>query len=45
MEKFPKTNKPRLIYDFTLDHTSGWGGGVSSTMIMIGNFRVMQVLI
>ena len=26
MEKFPKTKKTRLVADFTLDHTGGWGG-------------------
>ena len=43
MENLPKTKKPRLVADFTLDHTGGWGG-VSSTMIMIGNFRVIKGL-
>ena len=27
MENLPKTKKPRLVADFTLDHTGGWGGG------------------
>ena len=44
MEILPKTKKSRLISDFYLDHTGGWGGGVSSTMIMIGNFRVIKGL-
>ena len=26
MEDFPKTKKPRLVADFVLDHTGGWGG-------------------
>ena len=25
MEKFPKTKKSRLVADFSLDHTGGWG--------------------
>ena len=25
MENLPKTNKLRLIADFSLDHTGGWG--------------------
>ena len=24
----PKTKKPRLIADFVLDHTGGWGGRI-----------------
>ena len=40
MENLPKTKKPRLVVDFNLDHIGGWGGGVSSTMI-IGNFIVI----
>ena len=27
MEYLPKTKKPRLIADFSLDHTGGLGGG------------------
>ena len=27
MENLLKTKKPRLVADFTLDHTGGWGGG------------------
>ena len=27
MEDLHKTKKPRLVADFTLDHTRGWGGG------------------
>ena len=27
MDNFPKTKKPRLVADFTLDHTGGWEGG------------------
>ena len=27
MENSPKTKKSRLVGDFTLDHTGGWGGG------------------
>ena len=26
MENLPKTKKPRLVADFTLGHTGGWGG-------------------
>ena len=26
MENLPKTKKPRLVADFTLDRTGGWGG-------------------
>ena len=41
----PKTKKLRLIADFSLGSTGGWGGGgVSSTMIMIGNFSVIKGL-
>ena len=40
---FALDKKTRLIADFSLDHTIGWGG-VSITMIMIGNFRVIKVL-
>ena len=36
MEITPKTKK-RLIADLSLDHTGGCGG-VSNTMIIIGNF-------
>ena len=43
MEITPKTKK-RLIADLSLDHTGGWGGGVSNTMIMIGNFRNIKGL-
>ena len=28
MENLPKTKKPRLVADFTLDHTGGWGGRI-----------------
>ena len=27
MENLPRAEKPRLVADFTLDHTGGWGGG------------------
>ena len=27
MVNFPKTKKTRLVADFSLDHTDGWGGG------------------
>ena len=26
MENLPQTKKPRLVADFSLDHTGGWGG-------------------
>ena len=26
MENLPYTKKSRLVADFTLDHTGGWGG-------------------
>ena len=29
MEHFPKTKKPRLVADFTIDHTGGWGGRIN----------------
>ena len=38
-----KTKKIRLGADFSLDHTGDWGG-VSNTMIMIGNFRNIKGL-
>ena len=44
MEHLLKTKKTRLIADFALDHTSGWRGGISNTMIMIGNFKVIKGL-
>ena len=28
MKILPKTKKPRLIADFSLDHTGGWGGRI-----------------
>ena len=28
MEDLLKTKKPRLVADFTLDHTGGWGGRI-----------------
>ena len=28
MENSPKTKKTRLVADFTLDNTGGWGGGI-----------------
>ena len=37
--------KKILISDFSVGSTGGWGGGVSNTMIMIGNFRVIKGLI
>ena len=44
MEYLPKIiKKPRLIADLSFDNTSGWGG-VSSTMIMIGNVIVIKRL-
>ena len=43
MEITPKTKKG-LTADFNLNHTGGWGGGVSNTMIMIGNFRNIKGL-
>ena len=43
MENLFKTKKPRLVADFTLDHTGVWGGGVSSKM-MIGDFIVTKGL-
>ena len=39
----PKTTKIRLGADFSLDHNGGWGG-VSNTIIMIGNFRNIKGL-
>ena len=42
MEKFPNTKNPRLVADFTLDHTGGLGG--VSSKIMIGNFMVIKGL-
>ena len=44
MEITPKTKKIRLGADFSLEHTGGWGGGVSNTMIMIGHFRNIKGL-
>ena len=41
MEILPKTKKPTLVAEFTLDHTGGWGGGVSSK-IVIENFMVIK---
>ena len=28
MENLPQTKKPRLVADFCLDHTGGWGGRI-----------------
>ena len=28
MENLPRTKKSRLVADFTLDHTGGWGGHI-----------------
>ena len=28
MENLRKTKKPRLVADFTQDHTGGWGGHI-----------------
>ena len=28
MENLPKTKKLRVVADFTLDHTGGWGGRI-----------------
>ena len=28
MENLPYTKKQRLVADFTLDHTGGWGGRI-----------------
>ena len=42
MENLPRTKKSRLVADFTLDHTGGWGG-VSSRMV-IGNLMVIKGL-
>ena len=44
MDDFPKTEKPRLVTDFTLDHTGGWGRDLSRIMIMIENFRIIKGL-
>ena len=44
MEITPKTKKIRLGADFSLDHTGGWGGGVSNTTTMIENFRNIKGL-
>ena len=41
MENLPKTKKI-LIADSSLGNTGGLGGGVSNTMMMIGNFRVIK---
>ena len=30
MENLPKTKKPRLVADFTINNTGGWGGGIST---------------
>ena len=27
MDNLPQTKKPRLVADFSLDHTGGWRGG------------------
>ena len=43
MENLHKTKKPRIIAGFSLDHTGGWGGGVSSKII-IENFMVIKVV-
>ena len=37
-------DKTKLTADFSLGNTGGWGGGLSNTMIMIGNFRVIKGL-
>ena len=42
MENLPKTKKPRLVPDFTLDHTGCWG--VVSSKTTIGNFIVIKGL-
>ena len=42
MENLPKKKKSRLVADFTLNHTGGWGG--VSSKILIGNFRVIKGL-
>ena len=44
MEYLPRTKKPSLVADFTLDRTGGRGGGISNRIIMIGNFRVIKGL-
>ena len=44
MENLPQTKKPRLVADFSLDHTGGWGGGGVSSKMMIGNFMVIKGL-
>ena len=44
MENLLKTKKPRLVADFTLDHTGGWGGGGVSSNMIIGNFIVIKGL-
>ena len=43
MENLPRAEKPRLVADFTLDHTGDQGGGISSKT-MIGNFIVIKGL-
>ena len=40
MENLPQTKKPRLVADFSLDHTGGWGG--VSSKIMIEIFMVIK---
>ena len=44
MENLLKTKKPRLVDDFTLDHTGGWRGGGVSRKMMIGYFIVTKGL-
>ena len=33
MENLPKTKKPRLLADCTLDHTGGWGGRIKHLVL------------
>ena len=40
MDNLPQTKKPRLVADFSLDHTGGWGG--VSSKIVIENFMVIK---
>ena len=32
MEHLPQTKKPRLVADFSLDHTVGWGGAYQAKL-------------
>ena len=43
MENLTQTKKPRLVADFSLDHTGGWGGAGISNRAHDNKRRILRL--